>query len=264
MTLLDTRNEPVREMRMEPANRTTALISVIERLATNQATDVDKLQKMIELQERLLDRQAQDEFRISMSEAQSEMRSVAKDAYNPQTRSRFASHEALDDALRPVYTKYGFSQSFDTADSPLPEHVRVVCEVSHRGGFTRPYHIDIPADGKGAKGGDVMTKTHATVSAVSYGMRTLNRMVWNVATGEGDDDGNRASKAAPKPDAPAGYADWWKRLEDAAKDGLPMMTTFWKESDAKFRDYTFQHNRAAHETLKVSAANVTAKTKGAK
>ena len=47
--------------------------------------------------------------------------------------------------------------------------------------------------GKGAKGGDVMTKTHAFGSGTSYGMRYLLKMIFNVAIGEEDDDGNSAS-----------------------------------------------------------------------
>ena len=49
----------------------------------------------------------------------------------------------------------------------------------------------MPSDGKGAKGGDVMTKTHAAGSAFTYGQRYLIKMIFNIAVGE-DDDGNRA------------------------------------------------------------------------
>jgi hypothetical protein len=52
----------------------------------------------------------------------------------------------------------------------------------------------MPADGKGAKGGDVMTKTHAAGSAMSYGMRYLLKMIFNVAVGEDDDDGQAAGR----------------------------------------------------------------------
>jgi hypothetical protein len=48
----------------------------------------------------------------------------------------------------------------------------------------------MPADGKGAKGGDVMTKTHAAGAAASYGQRYLMKNIWNVAVGEEDVDGN--------------------------------------------------------------------------
>ena len=43
-----------------------------------------------------------------------------------------------------------------------------------------------------------MTRTHATVSAVSYGKRTLLKMAFNVAEGTDDDDGNAAADPVKK------------------------------------------------------------------
>jgi hypothetical protein len=37
-----------------------------------------------------------------------------------------------------------------------------------------------------------MSRTHATASALSYGMRYLLRLIFNIAVGESDDDGNKA------------------------------------------------------------------------
>ena len=71
--------------------------------------------------------------------------------------------------------------------------------MGHEGGGERTYHIDMPADGKGAKGGDVMTKTHAMGSAVQYGMRYLLKMIFNIAIGDDDDDGNAAGGQAAAP-----------------------------------------------------------------
>jgi ERF superfamily len=135
-------------------------------------------------------------FEGAMSAVQGEMRAVATDSNNPQTRSKYASYYALDRALRPIYTRHGFSLSFDTADGAPDNFLRIVCYVGHRCGHSRTYHIDMPADGRGAKGGEVMTKTHATGSAVTYGQRYLLRMIFNIATG-GDDDGNAAARRPP-------------------------------------------------------------------
>lgn len=168
-------------------------VSIFERLAKDPAVDVAKLEKLMELQERAQARDAKALFVSAMAAAQSEMKAVAADANNPQTRSRYASYEALDRALRPIYSRHGFALSYDTDDSPKPEHVRVMCEVMHIGGHSKTYHADMPADGKGAKGGDVMTKTHAVGSAMSYGQRYLLKGIFNVRVGEEDDDGNAAS-----------------------------------------------------------------------
>jgi hypothetical protein len=124
------------------------------------------------------------------------MQRIAADASNPQTRSKYASFAALDRALRPLYSQHGLALSYDTGDGAPEGYVRVLCHVSHGEGHTRTYRADIPADGKGAKGGDVMTKTHAMGAAFTYGQRYLLKMIFNVAVGE-DDDGNAAGGSGP-------------------------------------------------------------------
>ena len=166
------------------------LLAMLERVASNPEVPVEKLEKLLALQERILNRGSEDEFNRAMSAAQAEMRPISADCENPQTRSRYASYAKLDAALRPVYSKHGFALSFDEGETPKPDHVRVLCYVSHRGGFTRTYHRDMPADGVGAKGGAVMTRTHAAGAAQSYGMRYLLKGIFNVAVGEDDADGN--------------------------------------------------------------------------
>ena len=81
------------------------------------------------------------------------------------------------------------SLSFSHADCPKADCVRVVCYASLRA-YTRMYQMDMPCDGKGAKGGDVMTKTHATAAADSYAKRYLIKDIFNIAIGEYDTDGN--------------------------------------------------------------------------
>jgi hypothetical protein len=135
--------------------------------------------------------EAERQFNEAMNAAQSELGRIAPDLTNPSTHSKYASYAALDKKIRPIYVKHGFSLSFDSGDSPLPDTVRVICYVSHRGGHTRKYTgPPMPSDGKGAKGGEVMTKTHATGAAMSYGARYLLKYIFNIAVGEEDVDGN--------------------------------------------------------------------------
>jgi len=169
------------------------IIQVIERAASNPEIDVEKMERLLAMRERMEEQAAKRAYNAAMNAAQEEMAPIAQDMANSQTRSRYASYTALDNVIRPIYTRHGFSVEFDTEDCPIESHVRVVCEVSHEDGHSKKRHLDIPADGKGAKGGDVMTKTHATMSAVSYGRRGLYKMVWNLAEGA-DDDGNAASQ----------------------------------------------------------------------
>lgn len=174
----------------EPVTMEGGLLEVIARAARDPSVDIDKMERLIAMQERIQARQAEVAFNEAMNACQAEMRPISADATNPQTKSRYASYPQLDKALRPIYTRHGFSLSFDEGDSPKPEHVRVICYVSHNAGFSRTYRRDMPADGKGAKGGDVMTKTHAAGAAGSYGARYLLKGIFNVAVGEDDEDGN--------------------------------------------------------------------------
>jgi hypothetical protein len=166
------------------------MLGMLERLATNPEVSVDKLERLLAMQERVMAKRGETDFNDAMSAAQSEMGRVSADATNPQTNSKYASYGKLDRALRPIYTRHGFALSFGEGETTKPDHVRILCYVTHRGGHTRMYHTDMPADGLGAKGGAVMTKTHASGAAHSYGKRYLLKDIFNVAVGEDDRDGN--------------------------------------------------------------------------
>lgn len=161
-------------------------------LALQHGSGIDVIERLSALQERAMDRDAEMQFNQAMNAAQSEISRIAPDLFNPQTKSRYASYAKLDKILRPIYIKHGFSLSFNTSEPLKPESVVVLCYASHAAGHTRTYRLDMPADGKGAKGGDVMTKTHATGSALQYGMRYLLKSIFNIAIGA-DDDGNAAA-----------------------------------------------------------------------
>lgn len=179
---------PITEQMERRPPTTMGLLQVA--LQNNAAIDV--IERLAALQEKALAREAEIDFNEAMTRTQEQIKRVAPDLTNSQTSSKYASYAAIDRKVRPIYAKEGFSLSFDTADCPLPEHIRVVCYVALRG-HTRRYQIDMPCDGKGAKGGDVMTKTHAAGAAMAYGMRYLLKGIFNIAVGEEDTDGNGAS-----------------------------------------------------------------------
>jgi hypothetical protein len=164
---------------------------MIERAARDPSIDVDKLDRLLTMRERDLARVAEQAWKVALSAAQAEMEPIRADARNDQTRSHYASHAALDGAIRPIYTRHGFGLTFDTDDAPRELEARIVCDVCHAGGHTRRYRLDMPVDGKGARGGDVMTRTHAVGSGITYDKRYLLGMIFNLAVCK-DDDGNAA------------------------------------------------------------------------
>ncbi len=173
-------------------SESTALVQVIDRALQNPDVDVEKLERMLAMQERILDREAEQAFNRAMRSAQAEMPQVVRDAYNPQTKSKYARLETVSKAMTKTVSKNGFSMSFGTADSPIDGHYRVTCIVAHEKGFSREYHGDVPTDMTGLKGNPNKTATHGFGSTMSYGRRYLKLMIFDVSMKDEDDDGNAA------------------------------------------------------------------------
>lgn len=166
------------------------MVDMYERALRDPSVDPAKLKALLDIRAEEVAREAHRHFNIALHDAQAKIPRVFANKANKSTSSRYADYPSLDAAIRPIYVEAGFGLTFNTGKSAIADHVLVYCDVVNAGHEKR-YEIDMPADGKGAKGGDVMTKTHATGSAVSYGMRYLLIMIFNIPIIK-DDDGNRA------------------------------------------------------------------------
>jgi hypothetical protein len=212
-------------------------------IALSHQAGIDVIERLAVLCRENAAREAEVAFNESLSRAQAAITRIAPDLTNPQTQSQYASYPALDRIIRPIYTREGLNLSFDTDDSPLELHVRVVCWVS-LGSHTRKYKIDVPCDGKGARGGDVMSKTHAVASAVSYGMRYLLKCIFNLAIGR-DDDGNAAGGGV---DSRAGISHA-RREENCMKiANAPDMKKLFGVYAAAYREAQSAKDRGAMDT----------------
>ena len=158
------------------------------RMAISGGADLDKLEKLLALQERFEANEARKIFAKDFAVAQANILPVVKKKYNQQTKSKYSDLSDVIETTQPIYTKEGFSVTFDEGDSPLPEHARILADVIHHAGHTRSYHYDVPFDGKGIQGNANMTKIHGKASSTSYGRRYLMCMIWNIPTS--DNDGN--------------------------------------------------------------------------
>lgn len=174
-----------------PISDNAALMGAIAQAARDPNVDVDKMERLFAMHQKMEERQAEQMFSDAMKAAQAQMPVVVKDRHNTQTSSDYATLDAINKAIRPIYTSNGFSLTYDTEDSPLEGHVRVVCRVLHSGGHSKAYHYDQPMDSAGIGGKVNKTPTHARGSAITYGRRYLALMIFNLSTGY-DDDGNSA------------------------------------------------------------------------
>lgn len=167
------------------------LLAVISRAARDPSVDIDKMERLFALQERLLSREAEREYAEAKAIAQAEMPQIKRGGKNDTTRSTFAELDEIAAKVDPIMAKHGFSLSYGTAESHLEGHYRVTARLRHRGGFYEDFAADVPADTVGMKGTQNKTATHGFGSTMTYGRRYLKLLVWDIATT--DDDGQAAS-----------------------------------------------------------------------
>ncbi len=180
------------EIKTPSAPTSDAVFSLIERISTDPSVSIDRVEQAFAFYQKVQADQARKAFTQDFIAMQSKLEPVRKAGNNPQTKSKDATFEALDAAVRPVLSEHGFGVTFNTAPGPSLDYVKVLMTLMHKDGHSEVFEADMPADGKGAKGGDVMTKTHAVGSAMSYGKRYVMGNALNIPTTK-DDDGNRAA-----------------------------------------------------------------------
>lgn len=162
-------------------------------IAVERGHDPDKLEKLMDLQERWEANNARKSYALAMTECQKAMPGIAKTKLNRQTSSNYADMADINALIIPVYTEHGFSLSFGTDDSKINDHIRVVCDVTHEDGHSKNYHVDLPIDMTGIKGSANKTKMHGTASTLTYGQRYLTTLIFNLKLKGDDGDGNDAS-----------------------------------------------------------------------
>lgn len=172
-----------------PISDSTALVAVIERAARDPDIDIDKMERLLVMQERIFARTAEADFNAAMSACQAEMPVIKATFKNDQTSSYYAALEEVDRVARPIYTRHGFALSFGTADCPIEGCYRQTCKVSHRGGHSEMRQADLATDMVGLKGNPNKTAIQGFSSSMTYGQRIITRLVFNIVIGD-DNDGN--------------------------------------------------------------------------
>lgn len=211
-----------------PAAMTTSqaspdsLLQAITIAATNPAVDLDKIERLFALHEKLVRTQSETAFNAALSRAQAAIHPIVRNKTNDHTRSTYADLAAINAAIVPIYTAEGLSVSFDTETKndadPIPQgSVRTIAIVGHSGGFSRRHHMDLLPDDAGSQGKVNKTKVQASGSTNAYARRYLVTMIFNIATE--DDDGNDGD----------GGGNGGDKDKDKDKGGKPELPTYTME-----------------------------------
>lgn len=167
------------------SSETAQFLAVIERAAMNPEVDIDKMERLLDMQERVMNRNAEQAFNAALAMMQSELPTVAETAQGHN--NKYAPLERINEAVRPVLQRHGFAVTFRTKQGQAG--IGVAAVLSHREGHHEETSLILPADTSGSK-----SAVQAIGSTISYGKRYALCALLNISTGD-DADG------APPPGA---------------------------------------------------------------
>ncbi|WDS36198.1 ERF family protein [Pseudoxanthomonas sp.] len=179
---------PAEDPRKLPAIQAegATLLAVIARAAADPQTDVDKMERLMLMYERVESKRAEAEFASALADMQSRLPSIGERG-DAAGRYKFALWEDINAAIKPILTEYGFALSFRT---DFTDGIAVSGVLTHRSGHKEQTTIKLPADPSGNK-----NAVQAVASSVSYGKRYTAGALLNL-TSHGEDDDAFASVSA--------------------------------------------------------------------
>lgn len=168
------------QQQVQVSQESSAVLSMIERVATDPQADITKLEKMLDMQERILDRNARMEFDAALASMQSELPEVEKLATGHN--SKYAKFEHILAAIKPSLLKWGFSITHRVKSEGDMVHITGI--LSHKSGHREETTLTLPHDKSGNK-----NAVQAVASSTEYGRRyTMNSLI-GIATKDADQDG---------------------------------------------------------------------------
>lgn len=164
------------------------ILQVIQRAAADPQCDIEKMERLMAMHERMQARNAEAEFSAAMAEMQCEIPSIAERGKGHGT-IRYATLEDINDVMKPIMQRYGFAISFKVEHHP--GGINVTGILMHRAGHREQTTMLLPSDTSGSK-----NAVQAVASSVSYGKRYVMCAMLNITTRGEDDDGYAAAPQA--------------------------------------------------------------------
>ena len=228
-----------------------AILQVVERAASNNDVDIDKLERLLLMHERIKAREAAAAYADALARMQAELpiigeRGGIKDR-NGNIQSHYALWEDVVGQITPVLSRHGFGLSFRVTNDA--QGVTVTGVLSHALGHSEQTSLMLPIDTSGSK-----NAVQSVGSSTSYGKRYTAGCLLNLRSGATEDDDG----AGPQPAEPEGFGAWWSALEDAAEAGSKRLEEVWtsKHAPREYRAYAVKHMAGEWTALKTRSQAV--------
>lgn len=169
-----------------PVTQQNGFLALIDKAITN-GSDIKVLDKMLDMQDRMMAKEAELKFNSAFSVMVNEIPIVAKTSEaNIQTKNgssykiKYASLDEIVEVVRPILSAHGFSVNFKH-DQENAANIRIFCILRHRDGHSIENSMVIPVAGGN-------NAAQAIGSTITYGKRYTLCSMLNIATGD-DRDG---------------------------------------------------------------------------
>src|SRR6185312_8503628 len=167
----------------KPAHQPTPMTLI--QLAVEQGADIEKLAKLMDLQERWEKNEARKAFVSAMNDFKAQPPTISKNKHVSfgQTQYNHATLDHVTDAVTQGLSKYGISHRWE-----VEQHdgkIKVTCVLTHDLGHSERVALEAPADTSGSK-----NAIQAIGSAVTYLQRYTLLAATGLAAKGTDDDGN--------------------------------------------------------------------------
>lgn len=205
-----------------------SIMQVVQQIiaSPNAKEQVEVMRELLAMKERAEDREAKRAFADALVDLQAEIPPMHKDGtivVKGVLRSKYVTMDTLDDVLRPLMEKYGFS--FTLSEVGINDGMREFCgTISHRGGHEKTLSVFLPLDKS-----DFRSAVQSEGSTISYARRQLYKAHFNIIERGKDDDGSGQSVEEIGPDE---AKDLEIRLMDA-KANIPGFLKYFEISDVK-------------------------------
>lgn len=166
-------------------------------MAVQQGADIDKLSKLMDLQERWEKNEAQKAFNVAFSEFKSEAIRVIKNkdvTAGPLSGKKYAELFSVVDAVTPALSAHGLSASWSITKDEK-DWIEVTCTLKHILGHSVSVAIGGPPDEGGAK-----SKIQARASTITYLERYTLKAICGVSEQGDDKDGKGGKEVEPDPE----------------------------------------------------------------
>lgn len=175
------------------AEYSSGLLTVIERAMSDPKTEIDKLERLLAMQERVEALAAKRMFTAAKLAMRPELPEVTmkgqilirdkNDSNKIVQDTPFARFEDLHEMVMPILSRHGFDLKFKNGLAPDGK-VRVTTILAHVGGHEDETHFDLPHDSTGSK-----NAVQAIGSSTTYGKRYGMVSILNIKIVGEDDDG---------------------------------------------------------------------------